>query len=34
MIALERALRIGEHEPPDHDDFIERLIQSGERDEG
>jgi hypothetical protein len=34
MIALERALRIGQDEVPDHDDFIERLIQSGGRDEG
>jgi hypothetical protein len=31
MIALERALRIGQDEPPDDDDFIERLIQSGRR---
>jgi hypothetical protein len=33
MIALERALRIGQDEPRDHDDFIEQLIQSGGRDE-
>jgi len=31
MIALERALRIGQDEAPDEDDFIERLIQSGRR---
>jgi hypothetical protein len=31
MIALERALRIGQDEPPDDDDFIEYLIQSGRR---
>jgi hypothetical protein len=31
MIALERALRIGEDEAPDEDvDFIEELIQAGE----
>ncbi len=31
MIALERALRIGQDEPPDEDDFIGQLIQSGIR---
>jgi hypothetical protein len=33
MIALERALRIGQDEPPheDGEDFIEQLIQSGWR---
>jgi hypothetical protein len=32
MIALEHALRIGEDKPPpDEDDFIEQLIQSGRR---
>jgi hypothetical protein len=31
MIALERALRIGEDEAPHEDDFIEQLIQSGGR---
>ncbi len=31
MIALKRALRIGEYEAPREDDFIEQLIQSGER---
>jgi hypothetical protein len=36
MIALERALRIGEDEAPhDDDDFIGQLIESGRRrDEG
>ena len=31
MIALERALRIGQDEPADEDDFIGQLIQSGIR---
>jgi hypothetical protein len=32
MIALERALRIGQHEAPhDGDDWIEQIIQSGMR---
>ena len=31
MIALERALRIGEHEAPNGEDFIEQLIQGGWR---
>jgi hypothetical protein len=31
MIALERALRIGQDEPTDEDDFIGQLIQSGIR---
>jgi len=31
MIALERALRIGQDEPPDEDDLIGQLIQSGIR---
>jgi hypothetical protein len=32
MIALERALRLGEDEAPhEGDDFIEQLIQSGRR---
>jgi hypothetical protein len=31
MIALERALRIGQDEAPDEDDFIGQLIQSGIR---
>jgi hypothetical protein len=31
MIALERALRIGDDKAPDEDDFIEELIQSGIR---
>jgi hypothetical protein len=31
MIALERALRIGQDEAPDEDDFIEQIIQSGMR---
>ena len=31
MIALERALRIGEDEAPHEDDVIEQLIQSGWR---
>ena len=31
MIALERALRIGQDAPPDEDDFIGQLIQSGIR---
>jgi hypothetical protein len=35
MIALERALRIGQDEAPDADDLIEQIIQSGmRRDEG
>jgi hypothetical protein len=35
MIALERALRIGEDDAPNEDDFIERLVQSSKRrDEG
>jgi hypothetical protein len=31
MIALERALRIGQDEAPREDDFIEQLIQGGWR---
>ena len=32
MIALERALRIGGDEaPPDEDDWVEQIIQSGMR---
>ena len=31
MIALERALRIGQDAPADEDDFIGQLIQSGIR---
>ena len=31
MIALERALRIGQDESPDEEDFIGQLIQSGIR---
>jgi hypothetical protein len=35
MIALERALRIGQDEPPEDDDLIEQIIQSGmRRDDG